>query len=834
MTEVCPRLIAFYLPQFHPIPENDAWWGPGFTEWRNVTRGTPLYKGHRQPRRPADLGYYDLRIPEVQQEQADLAASFGVHGFCYYHYWFAGTRLLERPLDTVLKTRNPSLPFCVCWANENWTRRWDGLEDEILIGQQHSPEIDQRFILDLMPTLADDRYITVGGKRLLMVYRPSRLFDCRRATDTWRDEVLKAGLGDLHLVMVQHGDDNPLQMGFDAAVEFPPHGMAVPDIQHKMDGLDPEFKGGIYEYDALAKLASSRHRPHYPLHRGVMLGWDNTARRGKSATVYHGATPQRYREWLEAMLQDAKKHGGPDDVVFINAWNEWAEGTYLEPDEDNGHQWLEATREAVESIGGQAGHVGTIQAAVAIEADPTAEDVTRLLKNRRRARSRQRFQTLMVRSGKFMRRPGKISKLKKHGSAALAAILRKLLPNRGPGKAAMEPLWRNVSGSKSSGRHAVMFVGHDSHLAGSQMLLLEMLRMARESSQINPSLLLLGDGVLEPNYQKLVNTCNIMPMLEAGISPDDAIASAIEAAPVRPEVAICSTIACAGAARVFRSMDIPVVHLINELPTTVECNGWEDLVIDIGSSVRRMVFVSRFSQQAFVNRFGLDESRCAIVHPGWLGNGHVQSDHDRLRSRIRKELSLPQDALIVLGCGQIHPRKGVDLFVQTGAKVLSQPGTESVHFVWIGDGSADDTRWVAHDIAILPCKDRMHLVPSKSDIHPYFEASDLYVLSSREDPYPIVCVQAMAAGLPVIAFDGVGGAPEALVDGTGVVVPFPDTAAMADAIVNLVRDNSGRKSMGDAARARAEATCSSRHHFDGILNVVATTCGVDLRESLVK
>ena len=831
MTEICPRLIAFYLPQFHPIPENDAWWGPGFTEWRNVARGRPLYKGHQQPRRPADLGYYDLRLQEVQQAQADLASEHGIHGFCYYHYWFAGTRLLERPLDTVLSTGHPKLPFCVCWANENWTRRWDGLEEEVLIGQQHSPEIDRRFILDLMPTLADDRYITVDGKRLLMIYRPTRLVDCHRATDTWRDEVLKAGLGDLHLVMVQHGDDNPLQMGFDAAVEFPPHGITVSDIQHKLEGLDPEFRGGIYDYGDVADLATGRARPHHPLHRGVMLGWDNTARRGESATIYHGATPERYRRWLQDMLHDARENGGPDEVVFINAWNEWAEGTYLEPDQTHGHQWLEATRDAVESLGGGGDRISSSETVVATALDPTTEDVNRLLKLRRRARTRQRMQTLMIRSGNFMRRPDKIAKIKKHLSAVIRNSCRKILPSRTAGKASMEPLWRSVSGSRSSGHHPVMFVGHDSHLAGSQMLLLEMLRMAKDSSRINPSLLLLGEGVLEPKYQKLANTCNIVPMLEAGMQPHDAIESAIRSAPSRPEVAICSTVACAGAAQVFRSLDIPVVHLINELPTTIKSNGWEELVVDIGSSVRRMVFVSRFSQQAFIDQFGLDESRCAIVHPGWLGNGQLQTDRDRLRNRIRKELSLPQDALIILGCGQIHPRKGVDLFVQTAAGVLSQAGTESVHFVWIGDGTVDDTRWIVHDIDALPCRDRIHLVSSKPDIQPYFEASDIYVLSSREDPYPIVCVQAMAAGLPVIAFDDVGGAPEALVDGTGVVVPFLDTGAMAQSILDLIRDDAARARMGQAARQRAEAGCSSRHHFDGILDVVATTCGLQLRES---
>ena len=827
MTRACPRTIAFYLPQFHPIPENDAWWGSGFTEWRNVTRGRAMFEGHLQPRRPADLGYYDLRLPEVQQAQADLASSYGIHGFCYYHYWFAGTRLLERPLDTVLSSGHPTLPFCVCWANENWTRRWDGLEDEILIGQQHSPEIDRRFILDLLPTLGDDRYITVDGKRLLMVYRPTKLFNCLRATDTWRDEVLKAGLGELHLVMVQHGDDDPASLGFDAAVEFPPHGLTVPDIQNTVGNLDPEFRGGIYDYDALATAASERGRPHHPMHRGVMLGWDNTARRGSQATIYHGATPNRYRRWLESMLNDAIEHGGPDEVVFINAWNEWAEGTYLEPDEHNGHAWLEATKAAIESVGGETGRIAS-RPVIAVDSDPTPRDIARLSRNRKRARNRQQLNTLRIRAGNFMKRPGKLAKLRKHGSGAMHAVRRRIpLTSRQTGPS-MEPLWRPAPGDRKGKGRPILFVGHDAHLAGSQMLLLEMFRLSRDAPNMYPMTLLLDGGPLETEYQKLVTTCSIRPMLEAGIDLDSAIRSAMEAAPVKPDVVVCSTVATAAAARVCRALDVPVIHLINELPTTVESNGWENLVLDIGISARRMVFVSDFSRKAFIDRFDLDHDRCEVVHPGWLGSTTTSSEKMRTRKKVRKELELPDDALIVFGCGQIHPRKGVDLFIQTAANILGRTRRSHVHFVWIGDGTPEHRRWVDHDLASLPCKENIHVLTSRSDIQPFFDAADVYVLSSREDPYPIVCVQAMAADLPVVAFDRIGGAPEAIMEGMGFVVPFLDIEKMADSVDLLIDDDGRRSAMGQAAGEHARASCSSRHHFEGIMDIVARTCGIDM------
>jgi hypothetical protein len=341
-----PRLIAFYLPQFHPIPENDAWWGRGFTEWTNVTRAKPLFEGHQQPRRPADLGFYDLRVPEIRELQADLARAHGIHGFCYYYYWFGGRRLLERPLDDMISSRQPDLPFCICWANENWTRRWDGDEHEVLVGQDHSPESDRRFILDVIPILRDPRYIRFEGKPVLLVYRAGMLPDPSRTTEVWRERSREHGIPDLHLVAAQtFGLGDPRPLGFDAAVEFPPHGIRGYHITHEIQALHPEFRGKIYDYRHVVDSCIHRPKEPYQLHRGVMVAWDNTARRGLDAHVYHHGSAEEYERWLGAILSDAcQDTSSADPMIFVNAWNEWAEGAYLEPDFASGHAYLQATR----------------------------------------------------------------------------------------------------------------------------------------------------------------------------------------------------------------------------------------------------------------------------------------------------------------------------------------------------------------------------------------------------------------------------------------------------------------------------------------------------------
>ncbi|HRW64219.1 MAG TPA: glycoside hydrolase family 99-like domain-containing protein [Candidatus Competibacter sp.] len=343
------HLIAFYLPQYHPIPENDRWWGKGFTEWTNVTKATPNFIGHYQPRLPADLGFYDLRVPEVRDEQATLARQYGIHGFCYYYYWFAGQRLLNRPLDEVVRSGHPDFPFCVCWANENWSRRWDGLHADILIAQQHSDEDDLNFIQSLEPALRDPRYIRVNDRPLLLVYRIGLLPDAGRTAAIWRRHSREAGLGELYLSAVQSfgTTEDPRDFGFDAAVEFPPHAMAVL-AERPVRMLNLAFQGMFYDYAATAEVFMNRLPAPYPLFRTAMPSWDNTARRQDASEIFLNATPEYYERWLRRLVElTHRSRAGSERLVFINAWNEWAEGNYLEPDRKFGHRYLEATRNAI-------------------------------------------------------------------------------------------------------------------------------------------------------------------------------------------------------------------------------------------------------------------------------------------------------------------------------------------------------------------------------------------------------------------------------------------------------------------------------------------------------
>jgi len=347
------RAIAFYLPQFHPIAENDAWWGEGYTEWTRVASARPLFYGHHQPQLPANLGFYDLRVPQVREAQARLAERYGIHGFCYHYYWFSGRRLLEKPLAAVLELGQPSLPYCICWANENWTRRWDGRDDDVLLSQTFSKEDDQRFIDDLIPMLRDPRYIRVDGKPLIVVYRTSLLPNPKRTTKIWRAAAKAAGLDGLYLVRVESFDDpvpapNPGDMGFDASCEFPPHSVDVPEDKSRVHQLDPEFVGRIYDYERLVDAFLKKPDTGYRRLRGVMPAWDNTARVGRRAHIAANASPEAYQYWLSQIVEQTRKNHPPaEQIVFINAWNEWGEGCHLEPDQRHGLRYLDATYSAL-------------------------------------------------------------------------------------------------------------------------------------------------------------------------------------------------------------------------------------------------------------------------------------------------------------------------------------------------------------------------------------------------------------------------------------------------------------------------------------------------------
>ncbi|HEX5083195.1 MAG TPA: glycoside hydrolase family 99-like domain-containing protein [Blastocatellia bacterium] len=339
------RVIAFYLPQYHPIPENDQWWGNGFTEWTNVTKARSNFDGHYQPHLPADLGFYDLRVPEAREKQAELASEYGIHGFCYHHYWFGGRRLLERPFNEVLSNGRPDFPFCICWANHNWTRAWDVSPNEILLAQPHSPEDDRNFIRSLFPAFEDRRYIRVNGKPLLLVFRVDGLPDAKQTSAIWREEMKKAGLGEIYLCAVQSVVIDPRPCEFDAAVEFPPNQVRIDDLNSRVAGLSPGFSGAVLDYLTAANIMIHKPKPDYTLFKSVMPGWDNTPRRQDTPRIFINSSPEAYEYWLGKTVEyTIANHRGDERLVFINAWNEWGEGAHLEPDRRYGRRFLEATR----------------------------------------------------------------------------------------------------------------------------------------------------------------------------------------------------------------------------------------------------------------------------------------------------------------------------------------------------------------------------------------------------------------------------------------------------------------------------------------------------------
>jgi lipopolysaccharide biosynthesis protein len=349
-----PRAIAFYLPQFHPIPENDEFWGTGFTEWRNVVQATPAFRGHLQPHIPADLGFYDLRLPDVRVQQACLAQSYGLFGFCWYHYWFHGRRLLNQPFDDMLRSGEPEFPFCLCWANENWTRGWDGLANHVLIEQRYSYADHRAHIRFLTTAFADDRYIRVNGRPMFLVYRPSLIPDLHAVTDIWREEASHLGLGDLYLVRIERYAqeiEDPKFSGFDAAASFHPD-LRLASFSMLGSAIYRVSRGRVhprpwrFAYDRYMAAACAEPAASYTRFPSVFPRWDNTPRRGAESVVFIGCTPERYRTWLETSLK-ASRLRGDEDIVFINGWNEWGEGAHLEPDLLYGKGFLEQTQAAL-------------------------------------------------------------------------------------------------------------------------------------------------------------------------------------------------------------------------------------------------------------------------------------------------------------------------------------------------------------------------------------------------------------------------------------------------------------------------------------------------------
>lgn len=352
------RVVALYLPQFHPIPENDEFWGHGFTEWTNVARARPLYRGHVQPNLPGELGFYDLRLPETRERQAELAQEHGVEAFCYWYYWFAGRKVLQRPLEEVIASGRPRFPFCIGWANHSWTGVWIGAPENALIEQTY-PGIDDYKALfrELLPAFRDERYLRVDGRLVFVLFRPFDLPSVLDLTSLWRELLRLEGLGDFHFVGVGGGDRNLFDYGLDGAVDnwVPERYQAI--WRRAVGRLLPALKSRIYrpsryDYSWYSERMVRRESPRRPdgwLHPHLLPNWDNTPRAGTFGVVLEGSTPELFGAQVRGVMAQLETHAIPPEnrLVFLKSWNEWAEGNYMEPDRQWGRSYLEALRAAL-------------------------------------------------------------------------------------------------------------------------------------------------------------------------------------------------------------------------------------------------------------------------------------------------------------------------------------------------------------------------------------------------------------------------------------------------------------------------------------------------------
>jgi glycosyltransferase involved in cell wall biosynthesis len=668
------KMIAFYLPQFHQIPENDKWWGKGFTEWTNVTKAIPQYVGHYQPHLPGELGFYDLRINEILERQVKLAKNYGIYGFCFHFYWFNGKRLLEKPLESFINNKNIDFPFCINWANENWTRRWDGLDNEILMKQDYSPDDDIEFIKEVSKLFKHKNYIKINNKPLLMIYRPALFPNIKETAKRWRNWCKNNGIGDLYLVLTHSFEKiNPKDIGFDAAVEFPPNRFGLKKINEKIEFFNSNFKGDVYSYDELIEKSIKNNTDKYKKFKGICPSWDNEARKPGKGTSLFGANPEKYKKWLKYVCEYTDQNFAENEkLLFVNAWNEWAEGAHLEPDRYYGYAYLQATYD--------------------------------VLKN---------FQ---------------------------------------------------INDNK------IVYVSHDAHYHGAQLLSLNIIKILKEYFNLEVCVIVKKGGVLEDDYKKHSD-------IYFNLSKDENIEKIIKQLSNKGfKKVILNTVVNGDLAEFFKKFNFKVITLVHELPNLIRNYKLENNCKILNKYSDYIIFPSSYVKEKIKELTEIDEKKSIIRPQGLYKNNKFKNNKQLAKKILKDKFNIDSNKFVVLGVGFADKRKGFDLFVQT-AKLLEKE--KDIVFLWVGKIADDMKKWEKEAKKL----NNIILAGLHEDVSYFYAGSDLLLLTSREDPFPSVVLEALDVGLPFVGFKNAGGFKDLAVNNFGKLVDFEDVHQLSKIIM---------------------------------------------------
>jgi len=702
------KAIAFYLPQFHTIPENDKWWGKGFTEWTNTSKATSKFMGHYQPREPHnDFGYYDLTDIEIIKKQALLAKQHGIYGFCFYLYWFSGKRLLEKPLDLFLEHPEIDINFCLCWANENWTRTWDGFNKKVLIKQNYSNEDSYKFINDIKKYIIDKRYIKIDGEPIIIVYNPSRIPNVNNVINIWKEHAINSGIGKIRILICRTFGHTAKSLNIisnvDGEIEFPPHGIPI-NYEKKIK----RSTGSVFDYREIVnnvivqlnKKNNDKDNSSLPLYRTPMLGWDNTARRASGWTVYAGYSLKFLYIWVKSIIKEAKlKYNEEFSFIFINAWNEWAEGTYLEPDKKYGYANINTVSRAVYGFPFN----------------------------------------------------GELSLKKKNN---------------------------------------VIFAIHDAFPAGAQILSINIIKQLKEVFNYNIYTILKNTGEMIDEF--IIHSTDIL-IIEGKNKKE--IKAWIEN--TNADIAICNTVLAGDILLQLSEYKITCISLINEMEKIIREYKCEDKINMIIKNASKIVFPSEYVRKSNEAIMQIPVNKTVIFPQGlYIKNPYLEK-REEMRSYIRSKFHIPQNSKIVMSAGNGYYRKGIDLFVKCMLNVCKK--YNNVYFIWVGQIEGYMEITLNNILKGNKLNNNFINTGWEKDAMQYYAAADIFLLTSREDPFPSVVMEAMYAYLPVIAFENGGGYVEIVGKNTGGLVPMENVESMSEFTIQLLNDDDLRWKTGNYA-----------------------------------